>query len=57
MSEAERVIYDVVIAKAVANAYDSGYLAGRDIGYNAGFLAAIKTEVSAGDCESLPEAA
>lgn len=46
MSESERVIYDEVIAKAVGEAYDRGYAAGREIGYNAGFLALCKTEVS-----------
>lgn len=47
MTGAERAIYDAIIAKAVADAYDRGYAAGREIGYNAGFLAASKTEVSA----------
>lgn len=47
MSGAERAIYDATIAKAVSDAYDRGYAAGREIGYNAGFLAACKTEVSA----------
>lgn len=49
MRDAE--IYDAVLRRAINEAYDRGYAAGRAVGYDAGFLAAIKPEVSADDLE------
>ena len=45
MNAAERAIYDEVLAKAVADAYDRGYAAGKEIGYDVGFLTAARAAV------------
>lgn len=40
MSETE--IYDAVLRRAVNEAYDRGYAAGREIGFDVGFLTAAR---------------
>lgn len=42
MNAAERAIYDEVLAKAVADAYERGYAAGKEIGFDVGFLTAAR---------------
>jgi hypothetical protein len=42
MNAADRALYDEVLAKAVADAYDRGYAAGKEIGFDVGFLTAAR---------------